>query len=195
VGGKDGVQVFEREEGELIDFRGTQLWRKVTSDDTGGRWAFDESSNGPGFHNTPHTHTEPEGFYVLEGEYTFYTGGEPRKVGPHSFVFIPPGTRHGFVAGPDGREAAVPVAGGLRRLFLGDEGSVPATRPEPCHAQRGGAPARDDESSDPFRVRAVAFELEPMACTPGMSPSAGRQSASSWTARGARSHRGDHLGW
>ena len=78
------------------------MWRKVTSDDTGERWAFGESINEPGFHNTPHTHSEPEGFYVLEGEYTFYTEGEPRKVGPHSFVFIPPETRHGFITGSEG---------------------------------------------------------------------------------------------
>ena len=96
------VRVSRQEEGEQIEFRGTRLWRKVTSKDTGGRWALGESINEPGFHNTPHTHTEPEGFYVLEGEYTFYTEGEPRKVGPNSFVFIPPHTRHGFVAGPEG---------------------------------------------------------------------------------------------
>jgi quercetin dioxygenase-like cupin family protein len=96
------VKVFGREEGELIVFRGTKLWRKVTADDTGGRWAFGESFNEAGFHNTPHTHSEPEAFYVLEGQYTFYTEDQPRTVGPHSFVFIPPHTRHGFVAGPDG---------------------------------------------------------------------------------------------
>jgi quercetin dioxygenase-like cupin family protein len=102
TGTEGHVRVIRREEGEPIDFRGAKLWRKVTREDTGERWAFGESINEPGFHNTPHTHTEPEGFYVLEGEYTFYTEGEPRRVGPNSFVFIPPDTRHGFIAGPQG---------------------------------------------------------------------------------------------
>ena len=102
TGTEGHVRVIGREEGEPIDFRGAKLWRKVTREDTGERWAFGESINEPGFHNTPHTHTEPEGFYVLEGEYTFYTEAEPRAVGPHSFVFIPPHTRHGFIAGPEG---------------------------------------------------------------------------------------------
>lgn len=97
------VQIFGAGEGEQLVFRGgAKITRKVTSEQTGSRWAFGEGQNSPGFHNTPHTHTEPEAFYVLEGTYTFYTEGEDQQVGPESFVFVPPLTRHGFIAGPDG---------------------------------------------------------------------------------------------
>lgn len=101
TGGK--VQIWGPGQGEELVFRGgAAVLRKVTSDQTGGRWAFGEGHNMPGFHNTPHTHTEPEAFYVVEGTYTFYTEAEDREVGPGDLVFIPPHTRHGFVAGPNG---------------------------------------------------------------------------------------------
>jgi quercetin dioxygenase-like cupin family protein len=98
------VRVIGPDEGDVITFRnGVRMTRKVTSEDTGARWALGVGENpNPGFVNTPHTHTEPEAFYVLEGTYTFFTDGEDREVGPGTLVFIPPGSRHGFVVGPDG---------------------------------------------------------------------------------------------
>jgi quercetin dioxygenase-like cupin family protein len=103
VAGHGGnVRLMETGEGEEIDFRGARIIRKIRQEETGGRWAFGESFNEAGFHNTPHVHTEPEGFYVLEGEYRFYTEGATRIARPGTFIFIPPNTRHGFVAGPKG---------------------------------------------------------------------------------------------
>ncbi len=99
-----GVNVVEPEDGDAVTFRnGVRMIRKVTSADTQGRWALGIGVNPqPGFVNTPHTHTEPEAFYVLAGTYTFFTEGEDREVGPGTLVFIPPGTRHGFVVGEAG---------------------------------------------------------------------------------------------
>jgi len=99
-----GVRVIEPDEGDIITFRnGVRMARKVTSEQTGHRWALGVGENPtPGFVNTPHTHTEPEAFYVLEGTYTFFTEGEDRQVRAGTLVFIPPGTRHGFVVGPEG---------------------------------------------------------------------------------------------
>lgn len=99
-----GVRVVGPGEGDVVRFRnGVVMARKVTSEDTGGRWALGVGENpNPGFMNTPHTHTEPEAFYVLEGTYTFFTEEDDREVGPGTLVFIPPETRHGFVVGPDG---------------------------------------------------------------------------------------------
>ena len=57
--------------------------------ETGGHWAFGEAWQDPGFDNPPHTHDEAEAFYVLEGEYTFYTDADPTEgIGPGTFVFI-----------------------------------------------------------------------------------------------------------
>ena len=98
------VRVLGPGDGDVISFRdAVRMVRKVTSEDTGGRWALGVGENSlPGFVNTPHTHTEPESFYVLEGSYTFLTDGGDREVGPGTLVFIPPGARHGFVVGPEG---------------------------------------------------------------------------------------------
>ena len=77
--------------------------RKASRTETGGHWAFGEAWQDPGFDNPPHTHEEAEAFYVLEGEYTFYTDNDPAEgIGPGTFVFIPPGAVHGFHTGPEG---------------------------------------------------------------------------------------------
>ena len=99
-----GVRIIGPGEGDVITFRnGVRMARKVTSEETGSRWALGVGENpNPGFVNTPHTHTEPEAFFVLDGNYTFFTEGEDREVGPGTVVFIPPGIRHGFVVGQQG---------------------------------------------------------------------------------------------
>ena len=80
-----------------------RIIRKAARTETGGHWALGEAWQDPGFNNPPHTHDEPEAFYVLEGEYTFYTDAEPAEgIGPGTFVFIPPGAVHGFRTGPEG---------------------------------------------------------------------------------------------
>ncbi len=98
------VRIIGPTDGDIIQFRnGVRMARKITSTDTGHRWALGVGENpNPGFVNTPHTHSEPEAFYVLEGTYTFFTESDDREVGPGSLVFIPPDTRHGFSVGPKG---------------------------------------------------------------------------------------------
>jgi quercetin dioxygenase-like cupin family protein len=79
------------------------ITRKAARAETGGHWALGDAYQDPGFDNPPHTHDEPEAFYVLEGSYTFYTDAAPAEdIGPGTFVFIPPGAVHGFRTGPDG---------------------------------------------------------------------------------------------
>ena len=85
-------------EGRLIAFRGASIVRKVDATDTGGRWAFGEATQPPGFENSPHSHSEPEAFYVLDGDFVLYGSGEPTDLDPGCFVLIPPGESHGFRA-------------------------------------------------------------------------------------------------
>jgi quercetin dioxygenase-like cupin family protein len=83
--------------------RKAQITRLAGRSETGGHWALGEAWQEPGFDNPPHTHDEAEAFYVLEGDYTFYTDAEPaERLGPGTFVFIPPGAVHGFRTGPEG---------------------------------------------------------------------------------------------
>ena len=89
-------------EGRLVAFRGASIVRKVDATETGGRWAFGEATQPPGFENSPHSHSEPEAFYVLDGDFVLYGSGEPRDLDRGCFVLIPPGEVHGFRAGVHG---------------------------------------------------------------------------------------------
>jgi quercetin dioxygenase-like cupin family protein len=45
----------------------------------------------------PHTHAgHTDSFYVLEGEVEFFQDGEWHRVGPGSFLSVPPNIEHGF---------------------------------------------------------------------------------------------------
>jgi quercetin dioxygenase-like cupin family protein len=45
----------------------------------------------------PHTHSDhTDSFYVLEGELEFLQDGEWQRVGPGTFLSVPPNVEHGF---------------------------------------------------------------------------------------------------
>jgi mannose-6-phosphate isomerase-like protein (cupin superfamily) len=45
----------------------------------------------------PHTHADhTDSFYVLEGEVEFFQEGEWHRVGPGTFLSVPPDVEHGF---------------------------------------------------------------------------------------------------
>lgn len=73
------------------------LWLLLAAgEQTGGTFSQLEQlcpkNSGP----PPHTHTQTESFYILEGEITFLIG-DKRLVGTKgSFVTVPPGTVHSF---------------------------------------------------------------------------------------------------
>jgi quercetin dioxygenase-like cupin family protein len=51
----------------------------------------------------PHTHADhADSFYVLEGEVEFFLDGSWHRVGPGTFLSVPPNIEHGF------RSAGVP---------------------------------------------------------------------------------------
>ena len=57
-----------------------------------------ELSYGPEFEGVdPHTHPDhTDSFYVLEGEVEFLQNGEWHRVGPGTFLSVPPNVEHGF---------------------------------------------------------------------------------------------------
>ncbi|HEU5215449.1 MAG TPA: cupin domain-containing protein [Gaiellaceae bacterium] len=57
-----------------------------------------ELSFEPGFEGVaPHTHPDhTDSFYVLEGEVEFLQDGEWHRVGPGTFLSVPPNVEHGF---------------------------------------------------------------------------------------------------
>ena len=44
----------------------------------------------------PHTHTEDEFFFVLEGQAEFYLDGKTVVVGPYTSLYCPPNSKHGI---------------------------------------------------------------------------------------------------
>jgi quercetin dioxygenase-like cupin family protein len=89
-------------EGRRVEFRGATILRKADGSDTRGSWAVGEAAQPAGFENSPHSHTEPEGFYVLAGHFTLFGPDGQSRLTPGSFVLIEPGEVHGFRAGEDG---------------------------------------------------------------------------------------------
>jgi uncharacterized cupin superfamily protein len=91
------------QDGELIDVAGVAHFFRLTSEHTGGRFAFEDFSLAPGTMGArPHVHDgHDEYFYVLEGELTLHTGDGEVTVGPGHLLAATRGTPHGFRnAGP-----------------------------------------------------------------------------------------------
>lgn len=87
-----------RGEGELMDVAGVAHFFRLTGEDTGGRFAFEEFSLAPGTIGArPHVHEgHDEYFYVLEGELTLHTGDGEVTAGPGDLLAANRGTPHGF---------------------------------------------------------------------------------------------------
>ncbi len=88
------------------------------------RFNFGIIEMAPGRGMEQHVHEdEDDSFYILDGEMTFFFGGEKVCAPPGTFLLVPPGTSHGFK-----NEGGVPVrmlnihapAGFDRRIGLDD---------------------------------------------------------------------------
>ena len=86
-------------EGEAWWWMGGLATVKATAEQTGGRYTLVEIlvPEFPMEESLLHVHHfEDEGFYVLEGEMTFYVGDETIKASPGSFLFGPKDVPHAF---------------------------------------------------------------------------------------------------
>jgi quercetin dioxygenase-like cupin family protein len=83
-------------EGEAWWWFGALATIKATGEQTGGRYSLVEilAPEGDGVYHVHHF--EDEGFYILEGEMTFYIGEETIKAHPGSFLFGPKDVPHAF---------------------------------------------------------------------------------------------------
>ena len=67
------------------------------SESTGGAYSLIHLTASPGFETPYHLHhTEDEAFYVLDGEFTFFSKGKKIVLGPGGYIFLPRGVPHGF---------------------------------------------------------------------------------------------------
>ncbi len=84
-------------EGEALWWFGVLATIKATGEQTGGRYALLEILAPDAYEGVLHVHHfEDEGFYILEGEMTFYVGEQTIKAQPGSFLFGPKEVPHAF---------------------------------------------------------------------------------------------------
>jgi quercetin dioxygenase-like cupin family protein len=87
----------EPDEGEALWWFGLLATIKVTAQQTGGQYALVEILAPDGYEGVLHVHHfEDEGFYILEGELTFYVGDQTIKAQPGSYLFGPKDVPHAF---------------------------------------------------------------------------------------------------
>jgi len=88
---------YEPGEGEAWWWIGMLATIKATAEQTGGQYTLVEILAPEGFASPLHVHHfEDEGFWILEGEMTFYVGDQTIKAQPGSFLFGPKEVPHAF---------------------------------------------------------------------------------------------------
>jgi quercetin dioxygenase-like cupin family protein len=135
--GEAASRTFAHEpgEGEALWWLGMLATIKVTKEQTGGRYALVEILAPDGYEAVLHVHhQEDEGFYILEGELTFYVGDQKIKAQPGSYLFGPKDVPHAFTvdSGP-ARLLFVLSPGGLEGLVreMGEPAGSLAVPPQP----------------------------------------------------------------
>jgi mannose-6-phosphate isomerase-like protein (cupin superfamily) len=84
-------------EGEARWWLGALATIKASSADTDGRYALVELLEPEGADGPLHVHHhEDEGFWILEGSFTFLIGDRTHRAGPGSFLFGPRGVPHSY---------------------------------------------------------------------------------------------------
>ena len=84
-------------EGEAWWWVGLLATIKATKEQTGGRYTLVEILAPDGYGSVLHVHhRDDEGFWILEGEFTFYVGDQIIKARPGSFLFGPKEVPHAF---------------------------------------------------------------------------------------------------
>src|SRR5919112_1121064 len=96
-------------EGEALWGDGLLATIKANGEQTDGRSSLVEILAPEGYGSALHVHhREDEGFWILEGELTFYVGDQTIKARPGSFLFGPKDVPHAFTV----------VSGPARLLFI-----------------------------------------------------------------------------
>lgn len=137
-------------EGEARWWFGSLAVIKATAADTGGQMTIVEVTEPPGTEAPLHVHhTEDEGFWILEGDVTFYVGDATIHARAGDYVFGPRDIPHRFTVGDSG----------CRMLFIftpsGIEDLIKATS-EPARSLT--VPPPPEEPPDLERIKAIVKE-------------------------------------
>ncbi|HEX5912253.1 MAG TPA: quercetin 2,3-dioxygenase [Rubrobacter sp.] len=122
-------------EGEAWWWVGVLATIKATKEQTGGQYTLVEILAPEGYPGVLHVHhAEDEGFWILEGELTFYVGDQTMKAYPGSFLFGPKDVPHAFTvdSGP-ARLLFVLSPAGFEDLIreMGEPARKPSIPPQP----------------------------------------------------------------
>jgi quercetin dioxygenase-like cupin family protein len=129
---------FEPNEGEALWFNNDLLTFKATGAETAGAFLLVEELARRGKVTPLHTHPEEdETFYALEGQVLFHLNGTERSMGPGSFVSVPRGVPHAYVATSEVFRSLIlitPGNGPMEAFFRAagepaEERALPAERP------------------------------------------------------------------
>jgi quercetin dioxygenase-like cupin family protein len=135
-------------EGEAWWWLGTLATIKATKKQTGERYSVVEILAPDGYGSVLHVHhQEDEGFYILEGQMTFYVGDQIIKARPGSYLFGPRDVPHAFTVD----------SGPARLLFIfspaGLEGLI-REMGEPARSRT--VPPQPDEEPDEAELERMA---------------------------------------
>jgi quercetin dioxygenase-like cupin family protein len=115
---------------------GARFTVHANHEDTAGRYDLIEGGGPPGFQSPLHRHDRyAEQFYVLEGEFTVWAGGQTAVLHPGDVFTVPAGTAHAVAVTGDGPGRALAIASpsGFARLIMGagtpDSGGAPPAGP------------------------------------------------------------------
>ena len=120
-----GIAHIPPGEGRSLWVLGELVTCKTTSEQTGGAYSLFEVTTHPGGGVLPHVqHREDESFYVLEGEYEFFSGQGIIRGGPGSLLRVPRGNLHTHknVSEVVGRMLISQTPGGLYERFFEEVG-------------------------------------------------------------------------
>jgi quercetin dioxygenase-like cupin family protein len=148
------VRVVRPGEGQTLAVVGDLYTVLAAGEDTQERYALLHALVPPGSGPPPHIHRrEEEGFYVLEGELTFWADGQRLTTGPGTFLNLPVGSLHHFKnEGSRPAQMLILVApAGLERMFR------EAGRPWPDLTQ---APPVTQEEIDRLLAVAPRYGIE-----------------------------------
>ena len=114
--------------GSSVWYVGNLFGFLADSGETDGQFALIEILGRKGGEPPRHVHSrEDEGFYVMEGEVTFYVGDETHAATPGTFVFAPRGVPHSFVFETEEiRMISIITPGGFDEHFRDPRFSEPA---------------------------------------------------------------------
>jgi quercetin dioxygenase-like cupin family protein len=128
-------------EGRTIGVVGDLYRFLAVGEETAGRYALCEAVVPPGGGPPPHVHSrEEEGFYILEGEITFFVDGKRIVAQAGMFANMPVGTPHAFKNETD-RAARMLISvapAGLEKMFF------EVGQPIPEGGQTATPPTKDE---------------------------------------------------